>query len=73
MIKKLYLAARLFGYLACLGGIFYYLYHLQKPGGIPQHGLYFVYVGFIAFFISYGLRAWIRFGPRSKPDPSPSA
>jgi hypothetical protein len=65
MITKLYLATRIFGYLACLGGIFYYLAHLQDPGGIPQKGLYFVYAGFLSFFLSYLLRAWLRFAPRS--------
>jgi hypothetical protein len=64
MITKLYLATRIVGYLACLGGIFYYLAHLQDPGGIPQKGLYFVYAGFLSFFLSYALRAWLRFAPR---------
>lgn len=67
MIKKLYWATRLIGYLACLGGIFTYLAHLQDArSGSAQTGLMFVYGGFLAFFVSYGLRAWLRFGPGRK-------
>jgi hypothetical protein len=69
MITKLYWATRILGYVACLGGIFYYLAHLHGADPtIPQAGLRFVYAGFLCFFVSYALRAWLRLAPR-KPDP----
>ena len=67
MIKKLYWISRILAYLTCLAGIFYYLACLNRPGGIPQPGLYFVYAGFLLFFLSYALHFWIRFGRRRPP------
>ncbi len=73
MITKLYWATRILGYIACLGGIFYYLAHLHSADPtIPQAGLRFVYAGFLCFFVSYALRAWLRFGSRkSGPEGTP--
>ena len=69
MITKIYWTTRILGYLACLVGIFYYLYH--QPDADPrtaEFGLGLVGLGFVAFFISYALRAWIRFHPRRASD-----
>ena len=52
MITKLYWTFRILAYLVCLGGVFYYLACLQRPGGIPQRGLLLVYSGFLLFFLS---------------------
>ena len=74
MLTKLYWATRITGYLACLGGIFYYLAHLPEADpATARSGLYFVYAGFLAFFASYALRVWLRFGPRRNagPDSTP--
>ena len=71
MITKLYWTFRILAYLVCLGGVFYYLACLQRPGGIPQRGLLLVYSGFLLFFLSYALRFWIRFGQRRKPGEEP--
>ena len=72
MMKKLYWAFRLIGYAACLGGIFFYLSHQADAGNEMRNmGLGIVGSGFMAFFTSYGLRAWLRFGPRPKPDDAP--
>ena len=74
MITKIYWAFRILGYLACLGGIFYYLQHkLDADPAASQLGLGLVGLGFLAFFVSYALRAWIRFGPRRKTDDPPPA
>lgn len=64
MITKIYWAARIAAYVACLAGILTYLYH--QPDADPSArnaGLGFVGFGFVAFFISYAIRAWIRLGP----------
>lgn len=72
MIEKLYWTIRILGYLACLGGIFYYLAQLQDlDSRAANTGLFFVYGGFVAFFISYALRAWLRFGPRRQSEDRP--
>ncbi|MDR0993046.1 MAG: hypothetical protein LBN38_00550 [Verrucomicrobiota bacterium] len=63
MITKLYWFFRLAAYLTCMGGIFYHLAHTADAAP-PPWGLYAVGVGFVFFFISYALRAYLRFGPR---------
>ena len=69
MIIKLYWVPRILGYLTSLGGIFYYLAHLQGPDpAIPKAGLNFVYAGFVFFFVSYACRAYLRFSPRRRPS-----
>ena len=67
MITKIYWAARIVAYLACFAGIFLYLYH-QADADPLNRGLALVGAGFVAFFVSYALRAWLRFGPRPRPD-----
>ena len=65
MIIKLYWITRITGYVASLAGIFYYLYHQADADSAARNtGLALVGFGFVAFFISYALRAWIRFGLR---------
>lgn len=74
MIKKLYWTFRLIGYIACLGGIFFYLSHQADASDEMRNlGLGIVGIGFAAFFASYGLRIWLRFGPHRKPEEAPSA
>lgn len=69
MIKKFYWAFRLIGYAACLCGIAFYLAHQADAGDEGRTlGLGIVGIGFLGFFISYGLRAWMRFAPRPKPE-----
>ena len=65
MMIKVYWACRLIGYVACLAGIFLYLRHQgdADPARLLT-GLGLVGAGFVAFFISYALRAWLRFGLR---------
>lgn len=70
MIVKFYWATRILGYLACLVGIFYYLYHQADADPRPaQLGLGLVGFGFVAFFVSYALRAWLRYGSRRPDNP----
>ena len=68
MITKLYWITRVFGYLACLAGIFLYLYsRADADPRAEQFGLGLVGLGFVGFFASYACRAWLRFGPRRDP------
>ena len=65
MIIKLYWITRIIGYIASLVGIFMYLGHQADAASDLQNmGLGIVGAGFLAFFLSYALRAWVRFGPR---------
>lgn len=69
MITKIYWVARIAAYLACLAGIFVYLYH--QPDADPSvrnAGLGLVGAGFVAFFVSYAIRAWLRFAPKRPTD-----
>ena len=69
MTTKLYWIARIVGYLASLVGIFYYLYHqADADPRNAQFGLGLVGFGFVAFFVSYALRAWLRLGSRRHAD-----
>lgn len=73
MMKKLYWVFRLTGYIACLAGIFLYLAHQADAGDEWRHlGLGIVGIGFAAFFASYGLRIWLRFGSRSASKTPPA-
>jgi hypothetical protein len=73
MITKLYWATRLSGYIACLGGIFLFLAHQpDAESTLRNTGLGIVGIGFLAFFLSYALRAWLRFGPGRKTDGAPA-
>ena len=47
--------------------IFLFLYNrADADQSLAQTGLGLVGLGFLGFFISYGLRAWLRFGPGAK-------
>ena len=72
MIKKINWTARIVAYLASFIGIFLYLRHQADldPAGRNQ-GLAFVGAGFVAFFVSYALQAWQRFGPRPQGEEPP--
>lgn len=69
MITKIYWVARIVAYIACFAGIFIYLYNQSDPdASVRNAGLGLVGIGFVAFFISYALRAWLRFGAGRKTD-----
>jgi hypothetical protein len=69
MITKFYWIFRILGYLVSLGGIFLYLGHkADADPASSQFGLGMVGIGFLAFFVSYALRAWLRFGSRRQTD-----
>lgn len=57
---KLYWFFRIVAYVACLGGVAWFFAHRADADG-GQSGLFAVYAGFIAFFVSYALRFFIRF------------
>lgn len=66
MVAKIYWISRILGYVVCLGGAFLFLYHqtdadptLRNAGGA------LIGAGFVAFFVSYAMRAWLRFGRKS--------
>jgi hypothetical protein len=64
MIIKIYWITRILGYLACMAGIFLFLAHqADAESALQNTGLGLVGIGFLSFFISYALRAWLRFGP----------
>lgn len=69
MIVKVYWATRILGYVACLAGIFYYLSHQPDADPAARNlGLGVVGIGFVGFFVSYAIRAWLRYGPRRPAD-----
>lgn len=73
MIIKIYWTARILGYVACMAGIFLFLAHqADADPALKNMGLGLVGLGFVGFFISYALRAWLRFGPRRKTDVDPA-
>ena len=62
MIEKFYFPTRILGYLLSLSGIFMHLHHQQAADPrSTNYGFLVVGIGFLFFFISYGIRAWIRF------------
>jgi hypothetical protein len=64
MIKHVYWGIRVFAYAASLCGIFMHLHGMQAiDSRAGAFGLPLVGIGFIAFFVSYAIRAWIRFAP----------
>jgi hypothetical protein len=69
MMIKIYWFFRIAAYAACLGGVIWFLAHQTDATG-GQEGLYAVYAGFVAFFISYAIRFFLRFGghPRKRPS-----
>ncbi len=72
MIKKLYWAFRLLGYIASLVGVFFYLAHQADAGDEMRNiGLGLVGIGFLSLFTSYGLRAWLRYAPKKPPEELP--
>ncbi len=73
MITKIYWIARVFGYIACLGGAFLFLAHqADADPQLKNAGLAAIGIGFVAFFASYTLRAWLRFGSgRKTNEPGP--
>ena len=67
MVIKLYWITRVLGYLVSLIGIFLFLAHqVDADPDAKNIGLGLVGLGFLAFFVSYALRAWLRFGPRGQ-------
>ena len=72
MITKIYWATRMSGYIASLAGIFLFLRHqLDAESTLRDIGLGLVGLGFVAFFASYALRAWLRYAARPAPDDQP--
>ncbi len=67
MMVRVYWFFRIVAYVACLGGVVWFFLHRADPDG-GQSGLYAVYAGFLAFFVSYAIRFLIRFGGR-RPRP----
>jgi hypothetical protein len=69
MIIKIYWITRVFGYIASMVGIFLFLAHQADADPATKNlGLALVGIGFLGFFASYSLRAWLRFGPGIKSD-----
>ena len=67
MIVKFYWITRVLGYVASMVGIFLFLYNRADANqSLAQTGLGLVGLGFVGFFISYGLRAWLRYRPGAK-------
>ena len=67
MIIKIYWITRIFGYIVSMAGIFFFLYHqADADPALKNMGLALVGIGFLGFFASYTLRAWLRFGRGSK-------
>ncbi len=69
MVAKLYWITRILGYIASLAGIFLFLGHqADADPAFRNTGIGIVGAGFLAFFISYAIRAWLRFGARRHAD-----
>jgi hypothetical protein len=69
MITKIYWATRILGYLGCLGGVFLHLHHMQAADPrVTNYGIPLIGAGFLFFFASYAIRAWIRLAPRRPAD-----
>lgn len=60
MMIKIYWFFRIAAYALCLGGVIWFLANRTAANG-GQEGLYAVYAGFVAFFVSYAIRFLIRF------------
>lgn len=65
MMVRVYWFFRIVAYVACLGGVVWFFLHRTDPDG-GQAGLYAVYAGFLAFFVSYAIHFMIRFGGRRR-------
>ena len=65
MITQIYWVIRVIGYIVCLVGIFLFLAHqADADPALKNTGLGIVGAGFVAFFISYALRVWLRYASR---------
>ncbi|NLB65974.1 MAG: hypothetical protein GX803_05855 [Lentisphaerae bacterium] len=72
MIKRIYWIIRMLAYTICLAGVFLHLANMQKivSGENPQLSIILIGIGFFFFFVSYAMRAWILYVPRSKRPPA---
>lgn len=69
MIKKIFWAARIAGYAACLAGVVLFLGHrFDADPSARNLGFGLIGAGFVAFAVSYAIFAWLRFGARPTPD-----
>ena len=68
MMVKIYWFFRIVAYAACIGGVAWFFTHQTDANG-GQEGLYAVYAGFLAFFVSYAIRFFLRFGGNSRRKP----
>ena len=68
MMLKIYWCFRIVAYVACLGGVVWFLANRTAANG-GQEGLYAIYAGFLAFFVSYAIRFFLRFGGRPRREP----
>lgn len=68
MMVKIYWFFRIAAYAACIGGVAWFFTHQTDANG-GQEGLYAVYAGFLAFFVSYALRFFLRFGGKTRSVP----
>lgn len=84
-LRTVYLVARAAAYLLTLPGVYLYLVHRHDADAtLMGWGLRLIMVGFVCFFVSYGLRVWMlirrkgaradRFrGALKDPDPLESS
>lgn len=69
MIIRLYWITRILGYAASLVGVFLYLHHQADAAGDGRNlSFAIIGAGFVSFFISYAIRAWLRFGARAQRE-----
>lgn len=60
LLEKLYWIFRIVAYVSCIAGLAWFFTHRADANG-GQEGLVGIYIGFFAFFVSYGLRFYLRF------------